>query len=153
MTVRPKFNVVLKTSASLANARICARDWWHVDTYQEKRPLWQKLPVGKLLLPYYIWVSSQKILLKRDFSFFFFFFLVLFKIIAEQQERRAPVMIRKKECFAHFELFRFHSKHKILPSSFLRVGQSVSFLYRRGHPNHICTLEGRMPSPGTTSPS
>lgn len=90
-------------------------------------------PLQWVLWIFFFFLSSSlsSLVLLRE-RFFFFSFLLLFKIFAEQQERRALVMIRKKECFPHFELFRFHSKHKILPSSFLWVGQSISILYRKG---------------------
>lgn len=71
MTVRPKFNVVLKISASPANTRSCAHDWWHGDTYWQQLPFWQKLFVGKLMLLSYSSVPSHKILLTTDFFFFF----------------------------------------------------------------------------------
>ena len=41
-------------------------------------------------------------------------------------------MIRKEECFPHFELLRFHSDCKILSGSFLWVGESVPVFHTRG---------------------
>lgn len=72
MTVRPKFNVVLKISASPANTRSSAHDWWHGDTYWQQLPFWQKLCVGKLPFLSYSSVASHQILLMTDFLFYFF---------------------------------------------------------------------------------